>query len=97
VDDQNRLVGQGDLSQQLRQIFHNIDRVLAAAGYDWNDVVATTTYLARDVDVDTYMAARLPFYRRTFSTGNYPTSTLLVVDRLASEGFLVEMQLIAAR
>jgi 2-iminobutanoate/2-iminopropanoate deaminase len=97
VDDQSRLVGRGDLSRQLRQIFQNIDGVLAAAGYDWNEVVATTTYLAREVEVDDYMAARLPFYERKFPNANYPTSTLLVVDRLASEDFLVEMQLIAAQ
>jgi len=97
VDETGTVIGRGDLGAQLEQVFTNVDRLLAAAGYAWANVVETTTYLTREADVDAYRSARLPLYERYYPSGTYPTSTLLVVERLAHPDFLLEMQLVAAR
>ena len=42
------------------------------------------------------MAFRLREFPRMFPNGKYPPNTLLMVDRLMKESFLVEVQTIAA-
>lgn len=97
VDELGEIVGRGDLLRQVQQVFGNLDRLLMAGGYGWADVVATRTYLTRKADVETYRSERSPFYERYFPFGVYPTSTLLVVERLAHEDFLLEIEAVAAR
>jgi enamine deaminase RidA (YjgF/YER057c/UK114 family) len=47
-------------------------------------------------DVAKFMAYRLREFPRLFPDGAYPPNTLLMVDRLVQEPFLVEVQAIAA-
>jgi hypothetical protein len=42
------------------------------------------------------MEFRLREFPRMFPDGKYPPNTLLIVDRLVQEAFLVEVQTIAA-
>jgi hypothetical protein len=42
------------------------------------------------------MAYRLREFPRMFTSGVYPPNTLLIVDRLVQEPFLVEVQAVAA-
>lgn len=43
LDEQGRLVGEGDPATQARQVFDNLRRCLAAAGATFDDVVNSPT------------------------------------------------------
>jgi enamine deaminase RidA (YjgF/YER057c/UK114 family) len=47
-------------------------------------------------DIPKFMAYRLREFPKLFPSGVYPPNTLLMVDRLVQEPFLVEVQAIAA-
>jgi len=44
------IVAPGDAAAQARQAFANLEKVLAAAGANWTNVVKITTYLADPAD-----------------------------------------------
>jgi hypothetical protein len=58
--------------------------------------VQFTTYLVHSQDIPKFMAYRLREFPRMFTSGVYPPNTLLIVDRLVQEPFLVEVQTVAA-
>jgi 2-iminobutanoate/2-iminopropanoate deaminase len=97
LDPDGRLVGRNDLSAQTKQIFANLKASLDAAGYGFPDVIKTTTFLTRSDDVAPYRELRMSHYREHFPSGIYPTSTLVVVRRLANEDFLLEIEAVAAK
>ncbi|MDW8469949.1 MAG: RidA family protein [Burkholderiales bacterium] len=82
---------------QLAGCFAAIEQALAHAGAGWANVVQFTTYLVHSQDIARFMAWRLREFPRLFPDGRYPPNTLLVVDRLVQEQFLVEVQTIAVR
>lgn len=90
------IVGIDDFDAQCRQVFVNIEAVLKASGAGWDNVVQFTTYLVHSQDIPKFMQFRLREFPRMFPTGSYPPNTLLIVDRLVQEPFLVEVQTIAA-
>jgi hypothetical protein len=47
-------------------------------------------------DIAKFMAYRLREFPRLFANGVYPPNTLLIVDRLVQEPFLIEVRTIAA-
>jgi enamine deaminase RidA (YjgF/YER057c/UK114 family) len=92
IDERGNTVGLGDVARQLEQVMHNIERILAAAGVGWSHVVRFTMYVVGAENVEGARAARAELWPERYPDGNYPTSTFLVVDRLASEEFLVEVE-----
>ena len=65
-------------------------------GAGWGNIVQFTTYLVHSQDIAKFMVYRLREFPRMFLGGAYPPNTLLMVDRLVQEPFLVEVQAIAA-
>lgn len=96
ADRSGELVGADDFDAQCVQVFANIGAALASCGAGWGNVVQFTTYLVHSQDIGKFMSYRLREFPRMFSTGVYPPNTLLMVDRLVKEGFLVEVQTVAA-
>ena len=68
---------------------------IADAAFTGN-VAQFTTYLVHSQDIPQFMAWRLREFPKLFPDGKYPPNTLLIVDRLVQEQFLVEVQTIAA-
>jgi enamine deaminase RidA (YjgF/YER057c/UK114 family) len=97
VDENGEVVGVGNLAAQIAQVFANLDATLRSAGFEFRNVVKMTTFLVRAEDVPVFRERREPYYRRHFPSGVYPTSTLVAVQRLASEEFLLEIEAVAAR
>ena len=95
-DVRGNLIGEGDFDAQARQVFRNIEAALKSAGASWGNVVQFTTYLVHSQDIRKFMAFRLREFPKMFPDGKYPPNTLLVIDRLVQEQFLVEVQTIAA-
>jgi enamine deaminase RidA (YjgF/YER057c/UK114 family) len=95
-DAAGNVIGEGDFDAQTGQVFRNIEAALQSAGASWRNVVQFTTYLVHSQDIPKFMAFRLREFPKMFADGKYPPNTLLMVDRLVKEPFLVEVQTIAA-
>jgi enamine deaminase RidA (YjgF/YER057c/UK114 family) len=96
VDKSGALVGANDFDAQCAQVFANIEAALRSAGAAFQNVVEFTTYLVHSQDIPEFMKFRLREFPRMFAGGDYPPNTLLVIDRLVGEAFLIEVRTIAA-
>jgi enamine deaminase RidA (YjgF/YER057c/UK114 family) len=85
-----------DDEAQCAGVFAQIGEALKSAGAGWGNVVQFTTYLVHSQDIPRFMQFRLREFPRLFANGAYPPNTLLVIDRLVQEQFLVEVQTVAA-
>ncbi len=85
-----------DFDAQCTGVFRSIALALESAGANWSNVAQFTTYLVHSQDIPRFMAWRLREFPKMFPDGKYPPNTLLIVDRLVQEQFLVEVQTIAA-
>jgi enamine deaminase RidA (YjgF/YER057c/UK114 family) len=85
-----------DFDTQCGGVFSQIEKALKSANATWGNVVQFTTYLVHSQDIPRFMQYRLREFPKMFSNGMYPPNTLLMVDRLVQEQFLVEVQTIAA-
>ena len=95
-DAAGNIVGAGDFDAQTGQVFRNVEAALKSAGASWRNVVQFTTFLVHSQDIPKFMAFRLREFPKMFPDGKYPPNTLLMVDRLVQEPFLVEVQTVAA-
>jgi enamine deaminase RidA (YjgF/YER057c/UK114 family) len=84
------VVGEGNAAAQAEQIYQNLQNALASVGAKLSDVVKTTTYILNPDDVGAVRESRLRYLNE-----NPPTSTLLVISRLARPEFLMEVEAIA--
>jgi enamine deaminase RidA (YjgF/YER057c/UK114 family) len=96
ADVEGNVVGADDFQAQATQVFNNIDAALKSAGANWRNVVQFTTYLVHSQDIPKFMAFRKRVFPTMFREGVYPPNTLLMVDRLVQEPFLIEVQTVAA-
>lgn len=96
VDNAGNLVGAGNVADQTRQVFHNIGQVLKAVGANFSNVVEFTTYLVGRDSIQPFIAARSELFPAIFPDQDYPPNTLLVIDSLVREEFLVEIKAVAA-
>ena len=85
-----------DFDTQCSGVFRQIEAALKSAGAGWGNVAQFTTYLVHSQDIPKFMAWRLREFPKMFPDGKYPPNTLLVIDRLVGEQFLIEVQTIAA-
>ena len=84
-----------DFEAQCSGVFRQIEAALKSAGAGWGNVAQFTTYLVHSQDIPKFMAWRLREFPRMFPDGKYPPNTLLVIDRLVGEQYLIEVQTIA--
>jgi enamine deaminase RidA (YjgF/YER057c/UK114 family) len=96
TDREGKIIGADDFDAQCVQVFANIETALASVGAGWRNVVEFTTYLVHSQDIPKFMSYRKREFPKFFSDGAYPPNTLLMVDRLVQEPFLVEVKAIAA-
>jgi enamine deaminase RidA (YjgF/YER057c/UK114 family) len=85
-----------DFDTQCSGVFRNIEAALKSAGAGWGNVAQFTTYLVHSQDIPKFMAWRLREFPKMFPDEKYPPNTLLIIDRLVQEQFLIEVQTIAA-
>jgi reactive intermediate/imine deaminase len=89
---EGRLVGEGDIKAQTRQVFDNIRAVLAAAGSGMADIIKINTYIT---DQSKFMD--MLEVRKEIFGANPPASTAVVVAGLAFPGLLIEVEAIAVK
>jgi len=85
-----------DFEGQCAQVFANLGAALASQGAGFANIVEFTTYLVHSQDIAKFAQYRTREYPRLFPGGQYPTNTLLVIDRLVREEFLIEVSAVAA-
>ena len=91
VDRDGAVVGEGDIKAQTRQVFANIEAVLAAAGSSLGDIVEATYYLTNMTDDFLGMWEVMGQHL----TKDFPTGTALGVAALALPGQRVEIKVTA--
>lgn len=84
-----------DLESQMRQTFENLAAVLESAGATFRDVVKFTTYLTDAANIEPFFTVRTELFQTIYAEGEFPPNTLLVVDRLVSPDFELEIEAIA--
>jgi enamine deaminase RidA (YjgF/YER057c/UK114 family) len=91
------MLAAGDsFDKQCGAVFAQIEQALKSAGAGWANVAQFTTFLVHSHDIAAFYRWREQNYPRMFPDGKYPPNTLLIIDRLVQEQFLIEVQTIAA-
>lgn len=96
VDEKGNPVGVGDVKAQTRQVYQNLAAVLSATGATFSNVVEFTTYLVGRESVQPFVEARTEIFPNIFPERDYPPNTLLIINGLVREEFLVEIKAVAA-
>ncbi len=87
LDEAGKLVGDGDVVAQARQVFANMEKVLQAAHADFADVLKVTVYLTDVAD----RSKINPVRQERFGKAR-PASTLIGVKELAVSGMKIEIE-----
>ena len=96
ADKDGNIIGERDFDAQCIQVFANVEAAPKSADVDFSNIVQFTTYMVHSQWIPEFMKFRLREFPNMFPNGIYPPNTLLIVDRLVQEPFLVEVQSIAA-
>jgi enamine deaminase RidA (YjgF/YER057c/UK114 family) len=91
LDPSGNLVGPGDFTAQVKQVFANLQARLDEAGASFNDVVKLSFYLVDSSNLQTVRDVRDSHVNRE----QPPASTLVVVKQLFRSDLLVEVDAIA--
>ena len=93
VDEEGRIVGEGDLAAQTTQVMQNLGLALKAADATYADIVKITTFVVN------YKPLLRPVIGKARSIYNKnkkpPTSTLVGVTALAAPEWLIEIEAVA--
>ena len=87
---------EADFDAQCSRTFASLGAALVSQGASFANVVEFTTYLVHSQDIPKFMQFRQRAFPRMFAGRAYPPNTLLMVDRLVKEEFLIEVQTVAA-
>ncbi len=88
MDEQGNLTAAGDMEQQMKNCYADLEKILAHYGYTFDDVIVEnvfTTDMAKFIEVSGY---RNSIYQKQF-----PTGTWLEVKGLALPGQLIEIDM----
>lgn len=85
------MVGEEDATRQAEQVFANLEAGLAAVGGSFDDVVKLTMFVVDMADFKAIAAVRDTYV----NLENPPASSSVEVQRLVTEGMLVEVEAIA--
>ena len=94
VGSKSEIIGKNDFERQFAQVFDNLGAVLKGMSVGFDDVIKFTTYLVHSQDIERFMKARAALFPRIFKGPLYPPNTLLIIDRLVKEEFLIEVEAI---
>tara|TARA_B100001123_G_scaffold285188_1_gene317859 strand:- start:144 stop:560 length:417 start_codon:yes stop_codon:yes gene_type:complete len=90
------VVGKNDFEAQFQCVFDNLGNVIRDLGADWKDIAKFTTYLVHSQDLEQFMSLRADLFPRLYGGDVFPPNTLLMVDRLVKEEFLIEVEAVVA-
>ena len=88
MDDEGNPTAVGDLEQQMKNVYSDLDKVLKHYGCTFDDVIVEnvfTTDMAKFLEVSSH--------RSSIYTKNFPTGSWLEVKGLALPEFMIEIEL----
>jgi 2-iminobutanoate/2-iminopropanoate deaminase len=88
MDDEGIPTAVGDLEQQMKNAYADLDKILKHYGYTFDDVIAENVYTT-----DMAKFLEVAAYRNSIYTDHFPTGTWLEVKGLALPGFMIEIDL----
>ncbi|MFD4527935.1 RidA family protein [Streptomyces sp. NPDC058470] len=88
LDEDGKLVGEGDPDAQARQVFENLRRCLAAAGAGFDDVVKLTFFVTDMAHMSAIRAAR----DAHIPADRLPAASAVQVAALVRPEFLMEIE-----
>ena len=89
-DENGDVVGVGDPKAQVAQVMKNLRLAVESVGGAFEDIIKTTVYVVGEEHLDSVREARAQYRPE-----KPPTSTLLVVSRLARPEFILEIEAVA--
>ncbi|WP_077799335.1 RidA family protein [Streptomyces sp. JHA26] len=91
LDEEGRIVGEGDAAAQARQVFENLRRCLSAAGAGFDDVVKLTFFVTDMAHLPAIRAARAEH----IPDDRLPAASAVQVASLVRPEFLMEIEAFA--
>lgn len=91
LDEDGKLVGEGDAAAQARQVFENLRRCLTAAGATFDDVVKLTYFVTDMAHMPALRAARAEH----IPDDRLPAASAVQVAALVRPEFLMEVEAFA--
>ena len=88
MDDKGNLVAAGNLEQQMKNCYSDLEKVLKHYGYTFDDVVAENIYTTSMAEF-----IKVAGYRNSIYKKQFPTGTWLEVKGLALPGQLIEIDM----
>lgn len=88
MDDNGVIVAPGDMEQQMKNCYSDLEKILTHYGYTYDDVVAENIYTTNMEDFIKVSGFRNSIYKKQF-----PTGTWLEVKGLAVKGQLIEIDM----
>ncbi len=92
MDDSGNLVAPGNMDQQMKNCYSDLEKILSHYGYTFDDVVVENVFTTNMADFIKYSSYRNTIYKKQF-----PTGTWLEVKGLALPGQLIEIDMEAHR
>lgn len=92
MDDEGNPTAVGNLEQQMKNAYADLEKVLQHYGYTFDDVIVENVYTT---DMAGFL--ELASYRNSIYTKTFPTGTWLEVKGLALPEFMIEIELEAHR
>ena len=88
MDDKGTIVAPGNMEQQMKNCYSDLEKILKHYGYTFDDVVAENIYTTNMKDFIGVSGFRNSVYKKQF-----PTGTWLEVKGLAVDGQLIEIDM----
>lgn len=88
MDDSGTIVAPGNMEQQMKNCYSDLEKILQHYGYTYDDVVAENIYTTNMDDFIKISGFRNSIYKKQF-----PTGTWLEVKGLAIKGQLIEIDM----
>lgn len=88
MDDAGNLVAAGNMDQQMKNCYSDLEKILNHYGYTFDDVVVENVFTTNMADFFKVSAYRNSIYKKQF-----PTGTWLEVKGLALPGQLIEIDM----
>lgn len=88
MNDSGIIVAPGDMGQQMKNCYSDLEKILQHYGYSFDDVVVENVYTTNMADFIKVSGFRNSIYKKQF-----PTGTWLEVKGLAVEGQLIEIDM----
>jgi enamine deaminase RidA (YjgF/YER057c/UK114 family) len=88
MDDAGNLTAAGNMEQQMKNCYSDLEKILKHYGYTFDDVVVENVFTT-----DMAEFIRISGYRNSIYTKQFPTGTWLEVKGLALPGQLIEIDM----